>query len=361
FLAPRKTITNRFPNLPAWIKTSSSNSSAYCSKNNIKNKPVNSRSISPISEIHRHISSSFSTQPTTVFGQSCDFNNLTTSSFTSERPQNTDCCRPQAIEKSFIDELSADDFLLKTTESRRRSSSQPTSATPTRNLSIFGRFHEMKELSSSRQSITGSNKLCSDTNLTTDVNFLNCTATAFVSPKLVRSPALKGVKTTESRRRSSSQPTSATPTRNLSIFGRFHEMKELSSSRQSITGSNKLCSDTNLTTDVNFLNCTATAFVSPKLVRSPALKGGNISVLIRSFLCYFVGNERIYQSPSITLITFAYKVFFLHKHSHLLDALIFSLNTDLSIVLILIVHANLLECRFRCTSYINKRIMLMQY
>ncbi|CAH8437785.1 unnamed protein product [Schistosoma curassoni] len=273
FLAPRKTITNRFPNLPAWIKTSSSNSSAYCSKNNIKNKPVNSRSISPISEIHRHISSSFSTQPTTVFGQSCDFNNLTTSSFTSERPQNTDCCRPQAIEKSFIDELSADDFLLKTTESRRRSSSQPTSATPTRNLSIFGRFHEMKELSSSRQSITGSNKLCSDTNLTTDVNFLNCTATAFVSPKLVRSPALKGVKTTESRRRSSSQPTSATPTRNLSIFGRFHEMKELSSSRQSITGSNKLCSDTNLTTDVNFLNCTATAFVSPKLVRSPALKG----------------------------------------------------------------------------------------
>ncbi|CAH8436649.1 unnamed protein product [Schistosoma mattheei] len=273
FLAPRKTITNRFPNLPAWIKTSSSNSSAYCSKNKIKNKPVNSHSISPISEIHRHISSSFSTQPTTVFGQSCDFSNLTTSSFTSERPQNTDFCRPQAIEKSFIDELSADDFLLKTTESRRRSSSQPTSATPTRNLSIFGRFHEMKELSSSRQSITGSNKLCSDTNLTTDVNFLNCTATAFVSPKLVRSPALKGVKTTESRRRSSSQPTSATPTRNLSIFGRFHEMKELSSSRQSITGSNKLCSDTNLTTDVNFLNCTATAFVSPKLVRSPALKG----------------------------------------------------------------------------------------
>ncbi|CAH8437822.1 unnamed protein product [Schistosoma haematobium] len=273
FLAPRKTITNRFPNLPAWIQTSSSNSSAYCSKNKIKNKPVNSRSISPISEIHRHISSSFSTQPTTVFGQSCDFSNLTTSSFTSERPQNTDFCRPQAIEKSFIDELSADDFLLKTTETRRRSSSQPTSATPTRNLSIFGRFHEMKELSSSRQSITGSNKLCSDTNLTTDVNFLNCTATAFVSPKLVRSPALKGVKTTETRRRSSSQPTSATPTRNLSIFGRFHEMKELSSSRQSITGSNKLCSDTNLTTDVNFLNCTATAFVSPKLVRSPALKG----------------------------------------------------------------------------------------
>ncbi|CAH8437870.1 unnamed protein product [Schistosoma haematobium] len=193
FLAPRKTITNRFPNLPAWIQTSSSNSSAYCSKNKIKNKPVNSRSISPISEIHRHISSSFSTQPTTVFGQSCDFSNLTTSSFTSERPQNTDFCRPQAIEKSFIDELSADDFLLKTTETRRRSSSQPTSATPTRNLSIFGRFHEMKELSSSRQSITGSNKLCSDTNLTTDVNFLNCTATAFVSPKLVRSPALKGV------------------------------------------------------------------------------------------------------------------------------------------------------------------------
>ncbi|CAH8435974.1 unnamed protein product [Schistosoma intercalatum] len=193
FLAPRKTITNRFPNLPAWIKTSSSNSSAYCSKNKIKNKPVNSRSISPISEIHRHISSSFSTQPTTVFGQSCDFSNLTTSSFTSERPQNTDFCRPQTIEKSFIDELSADDFLLKTTESRRRSSSQPTSATPTRNLSVFGRFHEMKELSSSRQSITGSNKLCSDTNLTTDVNFLNCTATAFVSPKLVRSPALKGV------------------------------------------------------------------------------------------------------------------------------------------------------------------------
>ncbi|VDP84876.1 unnamed protein product [Schistosoma mattheei] len=169
------------------------------------------------------------------------------------------------------------------------------------------------------------------------------------------------VKTTESRRRSSSQPTSATPTRNLSIFGRFHEMKELSSSRQSITGSNKLCSDTNLTTDVNFLNCTATAFVSPKLVRSPALKGGNINVLIRSFLCYFVGNERIYQSPSITLIIFAYKVFFLHKHSHLLDALILSLNTDLSIVLILIVHTNLLECHFRCTSYINKRIMLMQY
>ncbi|VDP78902.1 unnamed protein product [Schistosoma mattheei] len=222
FLAPRKTITNRFPNLPAWIKTSSSNSSAYCSKNKIKNKPVNSRSISPISEIHRHISSSFSTQPTTVFGQSCDFSNLTTSSFTSERPQNTDFCRPQAIEKSFIDELSADDFLrnysvdeilvfgvvlcliavnlsllfckVKTTESRRRSSSQPTSATPTRNLSIFGRFHEMKELSSSRQSITGSNKLCSDTNLTTDVNFLNCTATAFVSPKLVRSPALKGAR-----------------------------------------------------------------------------------------------------------------------------------------------------------------------
>ncbi|CAH8438425.1 unnamed protein product [Schistosoma margrebowiei] len=273
FLAPRKTITNRFPNLPAWTKTSSSSSSAYCSKNKIKNKPVDSRSISPISEIHRHISSSFSTRPTTVFGQSCDFNDLTTSSFTSERPQNTDFCRPHAIEKSFIDELSADDFLLKTTESRRRSSSQPTSATPTRNLSIFGRFHEMKELSSSIQSITGSNKLCSDTNLTTDVNFLNCTATAFVSPKLVRSPALKGVKTTESRRRSSSQPTSATPTRNLSIFGRFHEMKELSSSIQSITGSNKLCSDTNLTTDVNFLNCTATAFVSPKLVRSPALKG----------------------------------------------------------------------------------------
>ncbi|CAH8438465.1 unnamed protein product [Schistosoma margrebowiei] len=193
FLAPRKTITNRFPNLPAWTKTSSSSSSAYCSKNKIKNKPVDSRSISPISEIHRHISSSFSTRPTTVFGQSCDFNDLTTSSFTSERPQNTDFCRPHAIEKSFIDELSADDFLLKTTESRRRSSSQPTSATPTRNLSIFGRFHEMKELSSSIQSITGSNKLCSDTNLTTDVNFLNCTATAFVSPKLVRSPALKGV------------------------------------------------------------------------------------------------------------------------------------------------------------------------
>ncbi|VDP95836.1 unnamed protein product [Trichobilharzia regenti] len=66
-----------------------------------------------------------------------------------------------------------------------------------------------------------------------------------------------------------------TPNKDLPVFGRFHEMKELTSPRRSTSISNRLCSDMDLTMNTNFLNSTATAFVSPKLVRSPALKGGN--------------------------------------------------------------------------------------
>ncbi|CAH8437085.1 unnamed protein product [Schistosoma turkestanicum] len=193
FLAPKRTTTNRFPHRPTWIKTPCSNSSVGSSKIDIKNKSTNEHSISPVSEVHHHINSSFSAQPSAVQDQSCASTDRTTSSFIFEKPQNTDFCSSHATEKSLVDDLNTDSFQFKTTESRRRSSSQPTTGTPTRNLSVFSRFHEMRELSSSRQSITGSCKLQSETSFTTDANFLNCTATAFVSPKLVRSPALKGV------------------------------------------------------------------------------------------------------------------------------------------------------------------------
>ncbi|TNN06994.1 Abnormal spindle-like microcephaly-associated protein [Schistosoma japonicum] len=269
FTCSKRTIANQIPSLPTWTEALLQNSSVYCSRAEVKKEVSNTLFTSAN---RHHVALSSFAQVTPVKNQSCGVNDSITSCLTCERPQNTDFCHSHLVEEPVNHEINVHDFLLDAGESRRRSCSQPTTGTLTRDLSVFGRFHEMKELSSSRQSINTSNKLCSEANLTTDVNFLNSTATAFISPKLVRSPALKRVDAGESRRRSCSQPTTGTLTRDLSVFGRFHEMKELSSSRQSINTSNKLCSEANLTTDVNFLNSTATAFISPKLVRSPALK-----------------------------------------------------------------------------------------
>ncbi|KAK4472990.1 hypothetical protein MN116_004188 [Schistosoma mekongi] len=185
----KRIIVNQIPSFPIWTEASLQNSFVYCSRAEVK-KEISKTFFTPA---NRHQVALSSAQVTSIGSQSCGVNNSITSCLTSERPQNTDFCHLHPVEKPVTHEVNVHDFLLGAGESRRRSSSQPTTDTLTRDLSVFGRFHEMKELSSSRQSINTSNKLCPEANLTTDVNFLNSTATAFISPKLVRSPALKRV------------------------------------------------------------------------------------------------------------------------------------------------------------------------
>ncbi|CAH8443635.1 unnamed protein product [Heterobilharzia americana] len=146
----------------------------------------------PVSEIRHPARSSSSTLRKGNQNQGFDLNNLDIPFLTSESSNSVLVSHSLDVNGSFVDHENAYGRRLKTVKDRRRSNSQPVTGTPTRDLSVFGRFHEMKELSSPKRSASTSNKLYSDIDSASGVNFLNSTATAFVSPRLVRSPALRG-------------------------------------------------------------------------------------------------------------------------------------------------------------------------
>ncbi|CAH8826822.1 unnamed protein product [Trichobilharzia szidati] len=189
--------TFKRPALPTWTENSFIKTSERCSRLDTSKKEktniLRSRSnfTSPVSEIrHHHVRSSIERQ--TNKNEAINLN-CSTAFFISGASEENVISYPQTLSESFTDQQEKTyDAQLNAANNRRRSCSQPAIVTPIKDLSVFGRFHEMKELSSPRRSTSISNRLCSDMDLTMDTNFLNSTATAFVSPKLVRSPALKG-------------------------------------------------------------------------------------------------------------------------------------------------------------------------
>ncbi|CAH8446043.1 unnamed protein product [Heterobilharzia americana] len=190
-------VTNRLPTLPKWIETpfvsSSEHHSRFDTKKEKPNIPIGRINLPPpVSEIRHPARSSSSTLRKGNQNQGFDLNNLDIPFLTSESSNSVLVSHSLDVNGSFVDHENAYGRRLKTVKDRRRSNSQPVTGTPTRDLSVFGRFHEMKELSSPKRSASTSNKLYSDIDSASGVNFLNSTATAFVSPRLVRSPALRG-------------------------------------------------------------------------------------------------------------------------------------------------------------------------